>query len=82
MVDVYLNAKRDLLVVKKGFPMPRSGASGRWRKSKKRAIKISDEIRSALQRQGYYMRKLSDLNSNTRHEPLCRQPAADAGRIS
>jgi hypothetical protein len=27
-------------------------------------IKISDEIRSALERQGYYMRKLRDLHSN------------------
>ncbi|MDE5454182.1 hypothetical protein GWE18_15265 [Bradyrhizobium sp. CSA112] len=63
MVDVYLSAKRDLLVVKKGFPLPVIGA-GKWRKSKKRVIKISDEIRSALQRQGYYMRKLSDSHSN------------------
>jgi len=45
--------------------MPLVGASGKWRKSKKRVIKISDEIRSALQRQGYYMRKLRDLHSNT-----------------
>ena len=81
-MDVYLNTKRDLLVVKKGYPMPPAAAQGKWRKSKKRAIRISEEIRSALERQGYYMRKLSDLNSNTRHEPLCRQPAADAGRIS
>ena len=64
MVAVYLSAKRDLLVVKKGFPVPLVGASGKWRKSKKRVIKISDEIRSALQRQGYYMRKLSDRHSN------------------
>ena len=62
--DVYFNTKRDLLVVKKGFPVPLIGASGKWRKSKKRVIKISDEIRSALQRQGYYMRKLSDRHSN------------------
>ena len=64
MVDVYLNAKRDLLVVKKGLPMPPIAAQGKWRKSKKRVIKVSDEIRSALQRQGYFMRKLSDLHSN------------------
>jgi hypothetical protein len=64
MVDVYLNAKRDLLVVRKGFPMPLIGASGKWRKSKRRVIKISDEISSALKRQGYYMRKLRDLHSN------------------
>jgi hypothetical protein len=70
MVDVYLSAKRDLLVVKKGFPVPLIGASGKWRKSKKRVIKISDEIRSALQRQGYYMRKLSDRHSNIAQEQI------------
>ena len=64
MVDIYLSDKRDLLVVKKGFPMPLLGASGKWRKSKKRVIKVSDEIRSALQREGYYTRKLRDLHSN------------------
>ncbi|MEH2539477.1 hypothetical protein V1278_007505 [Bradyrhizobium sp. AZCC 1577] len=64
MVDVYLSAKRDLLVVKKGFPMALVGASGKWRKSKKRVVKVSDEINSALQKQGYYMRKLRDLHSN------------------
>jgi hypothetical protein len=61
MVDVYFNIKRDLLVVKKGFPMPPIGQHGKWRKSKKRVIKVSGEIRSALQLQGYYMRKLRDL---------------------
>ena len=60
-MDVYLNTKRDLLVVKKGFPMPPIGEQGKWRKSKKRVIKVSDEIRSTLQKQGYYMRKLRDL---------------------
>ena len=63
-MDVYLNTKRDLLVVKKGYPMPPAAAQGKWRKSKKRVIKVSDEISSALQRQGYYMRKLRDLHSN------------------
>ncbi|MEH2537105.1 MULTISPECIES: hypothetical protein [unclassified Bradyrhizobium] len=64
MMDVYLNTKRDLLVVKKGYPMPPIAALGKWRKSKKRVIKVSDEISAALQRQGYYMRKLRDLHSN------------------
>jgi hypothetical protein len=64
MVEVYLSDKRDLLVVKKGFPMPLLGAPVKWRKSKKRVIKVSDEIRSALQREGYYMRKLRDLRGN------------------
>jgi len=34
-MDVYLNTKRDLLVVKKGYPMPPAAAHGKWRKSKK-----------------------------------------------
>ena len=44
--------------------MPPVAALGTWRKSKKRVRKVSDEISSALQRQGYYMRKLRDLHSN------------------
>jgi len=63
-MDVYLNTKRDLLVVKKGFPMPPIAAQGKWRKSRKRVIKVSDDIKTALQRQGYYMRKLRDLHSD------------------
>jgi hypothetical protein len=63
-MDIYLNTKRDLLVLMKGYPMPPAAAQGKWRKRKKRAIKVSDEISSALQRQGYYMRKLRDLHSN------------------
>ena len=64
MFDVYLSDKRDLLVVRKGFPIPLGGASGRWRKSKKRVVSVSDEIRLAVQRQGYYMRRLRDLKKN------------------
>jgi hypothetical protein len=60
MFDVYLNGKRDLLVVRKGLPVP-TGKSGRWRKSKKKVLKVSDEIKSAVQRQGYYVRKLREL---------------------
>ena len=61
-MDVYLNGRRDLLVVKKGCPIPPVAALGSWRKSKKRVVKVSEEIRSALQMHGYYMRKLRDLN--------------------
>jgi len=61
-MDVYLNTRRDLLVVKKGGAMPPFASPGKWRKSKKRVFKVSDEIRSALERQGYYMRKLRDLH--------------------
>jgi hypothetical protein len=63
-MDVYLNTRRDLLVVKKGSPIPLIASPGKWRKSKKRVIKVSEEIRSSLQRQGYYMRKLRDLHDN------------------
>jgi uncharacterized protein YcgL (UPF0745 family) len=59
-MDVYFNTKRDLLVVKKGFPMPPIAAQGKWRKSRKRVNKVSNEIKSALQKQGYYVRKLRD----------------------
>nr|WP_080664176.1 hypothetical protein [Bradyrhizobium elkanii] len=59
MFDVYLSERRDLLVLSKGLPIP-THKSGRWRKSKKKVLKVSDEIKSAVQRQGYYMRKLSD----------------------
>jgi hypothetical protein len=62
MFDVYLNDRRDLLVVRKGLPLP----PGKWRKSnKKRVIKVSDEIRSAVQRQGYYVRKLTRVDRST-----------------
>lgn len=58
LFEVYLNDRHDLLVVEKGTPLPHIGASGKWRK-KKGVLKVSDEIRSAVQRQGYYPRKLS-----------------------
>jgi hypothetical protein len=61
--EVYLNDRRDLLVVEKGTPPPLIGPSGKWRK-KKGVLKVSDEIRSAVQRQGYYLRKLSGAGKN------------------
>ena len=64
MFDVYLSDRRDLLVVRKGFPIPLDDASGRWRKSKKRLASVSQEIRLAVQRQGYYMRRLRDLKKS------------------
>lgn len=64
MFDVYLSEKRDLLVVSRGLPIP-VGMLGRWRKSKKKVVKVSDEIKSAVKRQGYYVRKLRDLPIKT-----------------
>jgi len=60
MFDVYLNEKRDrLLVVAKGQPIPIIGNSGRWRR-KKGAVAVSDEIKSALQRDGFYWRRRAE----------------------
>ena len=60
MFDVYLNEKRDrLLVVAKGQPIPIIGSPGRWRK-KKGAVAVSDEIKLALQRDGFYWRRLAE----------------------
>ena len=64
MFEVYLNDKRDLLVMKKGSPLPLIGASGKWRK-KKKVLRVSDEIRLAVQRHGYYVRKLSDAKNSS-----------------
>jgi hypothetical protein len=61
-MDVYLNTRRDLLVVKKGSPIPPVAALGSWRKSKKRVVRVSEEIKSAIRTQGYYLRKLRDLH--------------------
>jgi hypothetical protein len=48
MFATYLNGRRDLLVVRVGFPIPV-------------ATNVSEEIRMAVQSQGYYMRKGNDL---------------------
>lgn len=64
-MDVYLNTRRDLLVVKKGCPIPPDVAPGSWRRSRTRVVNVSNEIRSALQMQGYYMRTLGDLSRRT-----------------
>ena len=60
MFDVYLNEKRDrLLVIEKGHPIPIIENSGRWRK-KKGAVAVSDEIKLALRRDGFYWRRLAE----------------------
>ena len=61
MFDVYLSDRRDLLVVRKGLPIPPADMSGRWRK-KKRAVSVSEEISRAVQKQGYYMRRRKPLS--------------------
>jgi hypothetical protein len=73
MFEVYLNDRRDLLVVKKGSPLPLVGAPGKWQK-KKKVLRVSDEIRLAVQRHGYYVRKLSDAK-NSRLPPVELAPS-------
>jgi len=60
MFEVYLNDRRDLLVLKKGSPIPLIRASGKWRKRKKKVLKVSDEIEAAVHLHGYYVRKLTE----------------------
>ncbi|WP_396604336.1 hypothetical protein ACFLEY_34650 [Bradyrhizobium sp. YCK136] len=58
MFDVYRNGTRDLLVLRLGSPIPPAYSGKRWRKSRRRILKVSDEIKSAVQRHGYYVRSL------------------------
>ena len=58
MFDVYLSDRRDqLLVVETGQPIPIHQHLGRWYK-KRAAVAVSDEIKTAVQRDGYYSRRL------------------------
>jgi len=56
--DVYRNDKRDLLVLSTGSAVPVLYSAHKWRKSRKRVLKVSDEIKTAVQAQGYYVRSL------------------------
>jgi len=56
--DVYRNDKRDLLVLSTGSAVPLLYSAYKWRKSRKRILKVSDDIKSAVQRHGYYLRSL------------------------
>ena len=54
--DVYRNDKRELLVLSNGSEIPVIYSQNNWRKKRKRVLKVSDEIKAAVQRQGYYVR--------------------------
>jgi hypothetical protein len=66
MFDVYLNHRRELLVVRKGSKIF-LGAKGKWRKRKKKVVSVSEEIGLAVQRQGYYLRKLTEKKAYQVH---------------
>ena len=58
MFDVYLTDRRDhLLIVERGRPIPIHQHLERWHK-KRATVAVSDEIKTAVQRDGYYSRKL------------------------
>ena len=86
MFDVYLNEKRDrLLVIARGQPIPVVENAGRWRK-KKATVAVSDEIKSAIQRDGFYWRRLRQqlVAEGKRHDVLAEAKSgtcrADAGQ--
>ena len=60
MFDVYLTDRRDhLLIVERGRPIPIHQHLERWHK-KRATVAVSDEIKTAVQRDGNYSRKLRE----------------------
>jgi hypothetical protein len=54
MFDVYVRGKNQLLVIRRGAPLP-AGIVGSWRK-KRAARAVSGEISGAVMREGFYTR--------------------------
>ena len=52
---MYRNGKRDLLVLSTGSAVPVLYSAHKWRKSRKRVLKVSDEIKSTVRAQGHYL---------------------------
>ncbi|MET4295321.1 transketolase N-terminal domain/subunit [Bradyrhizobium sp. LB1.3] len=65
MYDVYRNDKRDFLVLSTGCAVPALYSAHKWRKSRKRVLKVSDEIKSAVHARGYYLRSLRASKERT-----------------
>jgi hypothetical protein len=61
--DVYRNGKRDLLVLSTGSAVPVLYSAHKWRRSRKRVLKVSDAIKSAVQAEGYYLRNLRTIKN-------------------
>src|SRR5207237_6722356 len=59
MFDVYVRGNSQLLVVRRGAPLP-AGLVGGWRK-KRAARAVSDEISGAVMREGFYRRSQTAL---------------------
>ena len=58
MYDVYLGGKNDLLVIRRGLPIP-SKLGGSWRKKKRTVRSVSKSIREDVEKRGYHWRKLA-----------------------
>ncbi|MDN4982211.1 hypothetical protein QY049_03095 [Bradyrhizobium sp. WYCCWR 13022] len=56
MFDVYRNGTGGLLVLSLGSHIPAVCSGKKWRKSRKRVLKVSGEIKSAVQQHGFYVR--------------------------
>jgi hypothetical protein len=54
MFDVYVRGKSQLLVIRRGAPLPADLVGG-WKK-KRSARTVSDEISGAVMREGFYRR--------------------------
>jgi hypothetical protein len=79
MFEIYLNGKHDrLLVIEKGQPIPVIENSGQWRK-KKAAAAVSDEIKLALQKDGFYWRRLAERRTSNSLPRKPTSPAAISG---
>ena len=59
MFDIYVRGKGELLVIRRGAPLPAGLASG-WRK-KRAARAVSAEISGAVMREGFYTRSQMSL---------------------
>jgi len=59
MFDVYVRGKSQLLVIRRGAPLP-AGMAGGWRK-KRAARTVSDAISGAVMREGFYTRSQMPL---------------------
>ncbi|QOZ11703.1 hypothetical protein XH96_32450 [Bradyrhizobium sp. CCBAU 51765] len=64
MFDIYVNGRRDLLVVPRGFAIP-TGLAGSWKRKKRAVRSVSDVIRQDVQQRGYHRRSLISNRSKT-----------------
>ena len=59
MFDIYVRGKGELLVIRRGAPLP-AGLAGGWRK-KRAARAVSAEISGVVMREGFYTRSRMPL---------------------